>query len=253
MWIYGQSIAMTDELDYVPHAALINLRSIADGVARALGANCEVVLHDLRYPAKSLVHIAGNLTDRKPGAPVTNLVTELLREHGSAAPDRFNYATRGPDGRLLRSSTIFVRHSDRIVGALCINVDVTPLQRLEAYAESLLGFEEGDGSVEQFRNTVEGVLEDLLTEVLSANGLDVRTLTPSQRLRVVAGLDSRGAFLIKGAVDEVARQLGISRYTVYGYLKQVKGMKALASNGDTPDGQSRQGPAHETDAVETSL
>ncbi len=42
-----------------------------------------------------------------------------------------------------------------------------------------------------------------------------------QRIQVVRDLERRGIFLIKGAVDEVARLLGVSRYTVYNYRKEV--------------------------------
>ena len=35
-------------------------------------------------------------------------------------------------------------------------------------------------------------------------------------------LHSRGIFDIKGSVDIVAKELGVSRYTVYNYLKEVK-------------------------------
>jgi predicted transcriptional regulator YheO len=43
----------------------------------------------------------------------------------------------------------------------------------------------------------------------------------AQKVRVVHDLERRGIFLIKGAVDEVARLLGVSRYTVYNYRKEV--------------------------------
>ena len=42
------------------------------------------------------------------------------------------------------------------------------------------------------------------------------------RLDLVARLDSRDVFLFKGAVNQVARLFGVSRYTVYNYLKETR-------------------------------
>ena len=43
-----------------------------------------------------------------------------------------------------------------------------------------------------------------------------------RRLNVIAFMDSKGLFLVKGAVDRVAEKLGISRVTVYSYLEEVR-------------------------------
>ena len=41
------------------------------------------------------------------------------------------------------------------------------------------------------------------------------------RLRVVSELHSMGIFKIKGSVNEVARALGVTRYTIYNYLDKL--------------------------------
>lgn len=51
------------------------------GIAKALGPNCEVVLHDLYDVEHSLVAIENNhITGRKIGDPSTNLGLEVLRK-----------------------------------------------------------------------------------------------------------------------------------------------------------------------------
>lgn len=41
------------------------------------------------------------------------------------------------------------------------------------------------------------------------------------KIEIIKYLDQRGAFMIKGAVDQVADKLNVSRYTIYNYLKEI--------------------------------
>lgn len=43
-----------------------------------------------------------------------------------------------------------------------------------------------------------------------------------EKIELIRFMDEKGIFLMKGAVDKVADQLGISKVTVYSYLDEVK-------------------------------
>ena len=213
---------------YTPHPALMRYVPLVDGLARAIGPECEIVLHDLRHPSNSLIHIAGSVTGRSLGAPVTNIVLEALRESGDEAPDLFNYKSTAPNGHTLRSSTLFVRDSGRIIGALCVNVDVSLYEDLGLVAARALAFEQTTpGPVERFANTVGDVLDDLLATVILETGLQPSRMSAEDRVHLVAGLEERGVFLIKGAVELTAKRLNVSKFTVYGYLQQIRATKSL--------------------------
>ena len=100
-------------------------------IAAAVGRNCEVVLHDLT--SRDLEHsiyaiVNGHVTGRAVGGPSTNLGAEVLRDE-SADHDAFGYRGRTSDGRDLMSSSVYYRnHAGQIIAALCINVDLSPLQ-----------------------------------------------------------------------------------------------------------------------------
>ena len=66
-----------------------------------------------------------------------------------------------------------------------------------------------------------GQIERAFAEAADAVGRPAPLMARAQKVRVVHDLERRGIFLIKGAVDEVARLLGVSRYTVYNYRKEV--------------------------------
>ena len=48
------------------------------------------------------------------------------------------------------------------------------------------------------------------------------SMTFSEKVQLVQSLEFQGAFLFRGAVDFVAKSLGVSKFTVYNYLKEVR-------------------------------
>ncbi len=206
-----------------PHPAVAAHFDLADRLVKALGTHCEIVLHDLRWPENSLVHVAGSVTGRSPGAPITNLVLEALHDHGDAVPDLLNYRTQAPNGHPLKSSTLFIRDEGRVVGALCINIDVASLEELAEDVRRLIGYEQPSWiSTERFETTVADVLDELIATALKEVNVRPASMTVEDRLSIVARLEEHGAFLIKGAVETVARRLKVSRFTIYAYLQQVR-------------------------------
>jgi len=155
-------------------AALI---PIAKGIASTIGKNCEVVIHNLETPESSVSFIAGNVTSRSLGAPATNLVLETLRSTGDASEDLICYKTVAKDGLTLKSSTMFIRDSyGKIIGCLCINIDLTEF----IFCQKILGRFTGTpgdppGSVkdEHFAQDVVEVIESLIQHVIDHSKVPV--------------------------------------------------------------------------------
>ena len=88
---------------------------LAKGIARHFGSNCEVVVHDL-YPENaehSIVAIEnGHVTGRRLGDGPSHVVWEALKGDPRKLEDRLAYLTRTEDGKILKSSTIFIRDED---------------------------------------------------------------------------------------------------------------------------------------------
>jgi predicted transcriptional regulator YheO len=51
-------------------------------------------------------------------------------------------------------------------------------------------------------------------------------MTAEERMQIVSELERRGAFMVRGAVEVVAQRLDVSRFTIYGYLKQIRAASA---------------------------
>jgi predicted transcriptional regulator YheO len=206
------------------------LVAIARAIARTIGPRCEVVLHDYREWDRSgstIVWIEnGHVTGRHVGGPTTNLGLEAMRA-GYASADRFNYLSRAKDGRTLRSTSIYFQNrTGKLIGSLCINVDVDAFVTARAALDALLGVEAevtGDGDeTETFGTDIGEVLDAQIQAALSRTGKPLPSLSREDRVAVVRHLDEKGAFLVKRAADRIARSLGISRVTVYAYLEEAR-------------------------------
>lgn len=207
---------------------LETLRPIAEGLAKTFGRRCEVTVHDFSNPQNSLVMIFGNVTGRREGAPLTDRLLKTIREEGDSARDLLNLRIRTRDGKLLNSSSIFIRNSHgRIVGSLGINYDLTDLETAIRILDDLRTSPEPatEQTSVDFANDVEEILSHLIDSVVDQAGKPVPLMSREDKLELIRALDGKGVFLIKKAVEEVSSRLGISRYTVYNYLEEVRATK----------------------------
>ena len=82
------------------------------------GKKCEVLIHDFRNPQHSIMAIEnGHVTGRKIGDPITNLALSVWKKNGyeNKKIDRIiNYKTKTKDGKMLKSSTVFIRNNHQV-------------------------------------------------------------------------------------------------------------------------------------------
>jgi predicted transcriptional regulator YheO len=203
------------------------LARIAKAVVATVGSNCEVVIHDLRNPEHSVVAISGNLTGRSIGAPVPD--PEMLPENVVRfSDDDLCYNTRTPSGKQFFSSTVWVRDvTGHIVGALCINMDFSNIQQARDLLDRLLMSSEGPSShreLETFATSPEDFILIALRDAIKELGKPIHHLERQDKVYLVKTLDKAGVFSFRQAVDIISQELGISRSSLYNYLKDVRNL-----------------------------
>lgn len=202
-----------------------SLKRIAAALSKTFGRNCEVAIHDLDLLPNSLIHIEGDVTKRKRGAPITDLVLRALRREGDDAADICNYKAITKDGKVLKSSTIFIRDSARkVIGAFCINFCITEYLNAVSLLEDFVRISLANSIPrdETFALSLNETIESLMEAAIKKTGKQPATMTKEEKVNLVSYLENEGAFIIKGAVEFVATALGVSKYTVYNYLKEVR-------------------------------
>lgn len=66
-----------------------------------------------------------------------------------------------------------------------------------------------------------GALDRLINGIEREFGVGLSDMDRAQKQAAVRQLDQRGAFLLRGAVDDVATWMGVSRVTLYTYLNAL--------------------------------
>ena len=197
--------------------------SLMKGLTAIFGTNCEVVLHDLTESYESTVVMIenGHVTDRRVGDCGSNLGLEVLR--GTVRNgDKYGYFTNTRDGRVLRSSSVYIRDGEgKVIGCLCVNFDVSNLMVADKTIRSLISNGEGEKEEEFFVNDVNQLLDALLKKAMEEVGKPVSYMTRDDKIRVVKYLDQKGAFLITKSGNRICQFLDISKFTLYSYLDEV--------------------------------
>jgi uncharacterized protein YqgV (UPF0045/DUF77 family) len=76
--------------------------------------------------------------------------------------------------------------------------------------------------------SLEGAVSRMVHQIAGEIGGDLSTLSREEKQQVVRMLNERGAFLIRGAVEEVADLMGVSRITIYNYLNATRPIVSTA-------------------------
>ncbi len=71
--------------------------------------------------------------------------------------------------------------------------------------------------------SIRDALDDILRMAERETGTPAADWNRAEKQRVVRMLDERGAFLLRGAVDDIAQIMGVSRITIYNYLNALEG------------------------------
>lgn len=206
------------------------LKNLAKGITSVLGDRCEVAIHDFSNIKSSLVHIEGNISKRKVGSALPDMLYRLLKEFGDDAPDKFGYKSTTQDGKILKCSTNMIRDEQgKLEGCLSINFNVTDFTFLAtAFNDFTFLANKGASSTDSSANqddlpsTFAETMESAIDFVVVEHGKSPAMLKKADKLEIMQKLDKDGVFMIKGSVDYIARVFGASKYTIYNYLKQIR-------------------------------
>ena len=198
---------------------------VAESVAKFVGRHCEVVVHSLEELDHSAVKVInGNISGRCTGAPLTNLCFDMIKDSQHTNADIIGpYYSLSIGGKTIRSITTIIRgENNRIIGLLCFNMDLScPFDSL---MQEYLAYSDANPAAvsEIYPHSVEELIHHMLNEaVASAN--ELKGVSPlDKNLTAIQTMMEKGLFSFKGAVDIVAHELGISRTTVYNYLRDPR-------------------------------
>lgn len=107
------------------------------------------------------------------------------------------YLTRTPDGKILKSSTVYIRNSKGKVSAiLAINYDISKLLMVESAVHDLISTGEPQQEEPEKIVNVNDLLEELIQQSVSLVGKPVALMNKEDKVRAIRFLNQNGAFLV---------------------------------------------------------
>ena len=197
------------------------LKQLAAGVAAQFGSDCEVVLHDLSVdPDHSIAAIYnGHVTGRKVGDGASTVVMEQLQDPDAAPEDHCGYLTRTPGGKILKSSTLYIRDElGKIEAILSMNYDISKLLMTRDALQELVTVREPSQKEPEKIVKINDLLDDLIQQSVALVGKPVALMGKDDKVRAIHFLNKHGAFLVTRSGDKIAKHFGISKYTLYAYI-----------------------------------
>lgn len=206
---------------------LESLKRIAKSIALQFGSNCEVVIHEIseKSATSSIVAIEnGHVSGRKVGDGPSHIVLEQLGRNSDESPDHNCYLTRTKDGKILKSSSVYIRDSEgKVCAIFCINFDVSMLQMFEATVHEMITPDVTEKQEpERITLSVAELLDDLIRQADELVGKPVALMNKEDKMKAVRYLNKSGAMMITKSGDKIAKHFGISKYTLYSYIDLSK-------------------------------
>ncbi len=202
------------------------LKRLAKGIASQFGEDCEVVIHDMSAQNTILAIENGHVTNRKVGDGPSHVVLEALKSGHGALKDQIAYLTKTQDGRVLKSTTIYIRDdNNEVTGIFSINYDITKLLMVQNTIQGVINYKtpqmaekEGESAPKIPQNVNDLLFELIEQSVIATGGKPPAMMTRTEKRKAIQFLNDAGAFLITKSGDHVSSYFGISKYTLYSYI-----------------------------------
>ena len=200
------------------HQTLLDqIDQIALGLAATFAPFCEVVVHDLRDPAHTVLAIHNNLSGRSVGEPATGLGLERIAD--AAYPQVIaNYGNQFADGRPAKSTAIGLKDGrGHYIAALCLNVDLTLFNSMQQALAQFSRIDPGHAVRDSLDPAGAAAIRARIDAFAARLASTPRALKADERRTLLRELKQSGCLEVRRAMETVALHLGVSRAAVYSY------------------------------------
>ncbi|EHL65321.1 helix-turn-helix transcriptional regulator [Cloacibacillus evryensis] len=213
--------------DYMQDTSAVDfMKRLAKGLAAQFGEDCEIVIHDLESENRDNTIVAienGHVTHREVGGGPSHIVLEALKTPAEKLEDHYDYLTKTSDGRLIKSSSIYIRDDGgKPIGIFCINYDITKFAMAESTMKNFLHVAPQSEEPERIPQNVNELLDELIDNAVRHVGKPVPMMKKADKIKAVQYLKNNGAFQILKSGDRVCKLFKISKFTLYNYIDSME-------------------------------
>jgi len=196
--------------------------NVAEVLGEMFAPFLEVVVHDLRNPDEAIIAIYnGHITGRKVGDSTTDLGHKRLKEK---VPDKIlNYSNEGLRGIKLRSSSLGIRNQkNELIGSICLNLNISVFEDIGSILQNLISTAQNpfiNGKEKFLTNSPSNDIKEAISQIIINQSMNSTKLSKKDKIDIIQALMFQNQFNIKGAVTLIAKELKLSKPTVYKYRK----------------------------------
>lgn len=197
------------------------LMNIACGIAKLMGRDTEVVVHDL-YKMEMVYIANGYVSDRSVGVKMDQSVYQIIINQADEDGHMIGYSSTVDKGKKLRSSHFLIRDEAGEPEALiCINQNLSKLEELRDYINYLIYVKDDSLEEPEGGNIIQSVTQKAIMNSMwkmTAADLDSK----EGKIALLKDLKRQGVFDVKATTPYICKSLSISQTTLYNYLREIR-------------------------------
>jgi predicted transcriptional regulator YheO len=201
--------------------------TVVEGITAFFGKQCETVLYSLETPKKAILAITNGFhTGRKTGDPLSEHSLQAFLDFQKTGSQDFSaYTTSTVSGEPMRTVQMVLTNEDRPIGILGIsfNMNIPLAEFISTFSLFTQPSVKSQDSRETLAaDSVEDLIHNAVSEMVTSISSNITIPNHEKNKHIVYGLYDQGIFEIKGAVVLVAKELHLSKYTIYSYIRELK-------------------------------
>ena len=180
------------------------------------------MIHDVSGKGSDSTIVAienGHVTGRKVGDGASQIALEQVLSADEHPVDQLRYLTKTPDGKILKSSTMYIHGKNgKVAAILGINYDISSLLMVENAVSEITATQDAPAGEPQKIVNVNDLVDELIAQSVALVGKPAALMNKEDKMRAIGFLSQSGAFLVTKSGDKIAKYFGISKYTLYSYI-----------------------------------
>lgn len=204
------------------------LAQVASGIAKVLGDDTEVVLHDLTKREIVFMHNS-KITGRERNYRINPTVYDVISNLADGEGHLIGYASKSAQGKKLRASHfMFMDEDNNPTAMICINQDPSRIQEIISYLSESIKIRDVDETAvndTSYSLNDEDYIQNIMKDAIikSVKQLDPGYInTKEGKLMLLRKFKFQGVFSVKEAVPFICETLSISQATLYNYLREIR-------------------------------
>lgn len=198
------------------------------------GDTCHATLYRFNKPEGEVVHSVGNLLYEQVGDPAPKYLLNTIQQENFHPVDNFGFINKDLNGYVLRTSHLFIYdEKEALAGCLSVHINIVHIKMMISFMEEFCrsssledekdmtnAHSDDSTTADSVQNFVIQAIDEFINKQLGLRNF--ATLEKQEKITLIAELDRKGIFAVKGAVNLVAERVKMSKYAIYNYLDEIR-------------------------------